>query len=241
MAEEATPGTGSDPVAVVGTLGEPNRRALYDFVSNQEGWVSRDQAAGAVGLQRATAAHHLDRLAAEGLLEIAFRRLSGRQGPGAGRPAKVYRRAARLFSVSLPPRRYELVGGLLAEAVDRARSDGRDVAETLEEVARDAGGRLATEMSARVDAAASRRRASRRMAVLEALGDHGYEPMVGPDGTVVLRNCPFHELARTHTELVCGMNHRFLDAAVGELGGTGLRARLQPDEGSCCVRLVEDT
>ena len=239
MAEEPAPDK-SDSLGVVGVLGEPNRRALYEFICSQDDWVSRDQAADAVGLLRATAAHHLDRLAAEGLLDIAFRRLSGRQGPGAGRPAKIYRRSARRFQVSLPPRDFELVGGLLAEAVERARAESRDVAATLDEVARDAGRNLAQEMSAESEGTATTRSAVRRRAVLEALGNHGYEPAVEPDGTVVLRNCPFHELARTHRELVCGMNHELLDSALGALGGTGLRARLQPEETTCCVRLVED-
>src|SRR5215212_6524176 len=96
-----------DTVSVVGALGDAKRRALYDAVTEHGGWVSRDEAAALLGLERGTAAHHLDRLAEEGLLEVDFQRRSGRQGPGAGRPAKLYRRARREFDVSLPPRDYE--------------------------------------------------------------------------------------------------------------------------------------
>ena len=60
----------------------------------------------------------LDRLVDEGLLEVGFRRLSGRTGPGAGRPSKLYRRSSRQLSVSLPERRYDLAGSLLATAID---------------------------------------------------------------------------------------------------------------------------
>src|SRR5687768_16389912 len=96
-----------DRLGVLSGLAEPNRRALYEHIAGTGGWVSRDQAADALGLERGTTAHHLDRLAADGLLEVDFQRLSGRQGRGAGRPAKVYRRSGRQIGVSLPPRDYE--------------------------------------------------------------------------------------------------------------------------------------
>src|SRR5947209_4013143 len=89
-----------DRLAAMGALGEPTRRALYEHVAAAGDWVSRDEAADALGLERGTAAHHLDRLASDGLLEIEYRRRSGRQGPGAGRPAKLYRRARRDFEVT---------------------------------------------------------------------------------------------------------------------------------------------
>src|SRR3989442_5503090 len=92
---------GDDRLAAVTSLSEPERRSLYEHVAAAGDWVSRDDAADAVGIERGTAAHHLDRLAADGLLEVEYRRLSGRQGPGAGRPAKLYRRARRDFEVAL--------------------------------------------------------------------------------------------------------------------------------------------
>src|SRR5438105_6587674 len=131
-----------DRLAAISALGEPTRRALYEHVVTAGEWVSRDDAADAVGIERATAAHHLDRLAADGLLEVDYRRLSGRQGPGAGRPAKLYRRARREFDVTLPPRDYELAARLLAEAVEHARTEGTDISEALDEVASAEGVRL---------------------------------------------------------------------------------------------------
>lgn len=64
------------------------------------------------------AAFHLDKLAAEGLAKVAFRRLSGRGGPRAGRPSKVYRRPRESTSVSLPHEEYRLAAELLIRAVD---------------------------------------------------------------------------------------------------------------------------
>src|SRR3954449_9702713 len=92
-----------DHVAVVGALAEPTRRSLYEQVVEMDDWVSRDQVADAAGLPRATAAHHLDRLARARLPGIPSRARTHRTGPGAGRPAKLYRRAPHDVVVPLPP------------------------------------------------------------------------------------------------------------------------------------------
>ncbi len=108
-------------LAAIGSLQEPVRRSLYDYVVAQPGDVSRDQAAAGVGVQRNLAAFHLDKLVEAGLLEVTFRRLTGRTGPGAGRPAKLYRRSGAEHSISVPPRQYDLAAELLAEAVEARR------------------------------------------------------------------------------------------------------------------------
>ncbi len=109
-----------DPLAA---LAEPVRRRLYEYVVAQGEPVDRDGAAAGVGIGRPLAAFHLDRLAAAGLLDVEFRRRSGRTGPGAGRPAKFYRRPFdREVAVSLPPRKYGLAAEILAEAVEHDRA-----------------------------------------------------------------------------------------------------------------------
>ena len=104
-------------IAGIAALGEPVRRALYFYVVDRGGAVSRDQAARGTGVSRALAAFHLDKLVAAGLLATEFRRLTGRSGPGAGRPAKLYRRSEEQLAVSLPPRSYALAAELFAEAL----------------------------------------------------------------------------------------------------------------------------
>ena len=226
-----------DEVQAISALGEPSRRTLYDFVAQDGDWVSRDQAADATGLERGTAAHHLDRLADEGLFEVDYRRLTGRAGPGAGRPAKLYRRSDRDFDVSLPPRKYRLAGQLLARAADRSRRDGVDISEALETEASEEGGRWADTITARLRGTASRRASTRRNALVDLLDEQGFEPTVDPDDAVTLRNCPFDYLASEHTDLICGMNLCLLVAAVEGVGRTGLGARLEPGQDHCCVRL----
>jgi predicted ArsR family transcriptional regulator len=226
---------GIEPFEAVSALGEPTRRAVYEHVVAAGTWVSRDDAADSLGLERGTVAHHLDRLAKDGLLETDFQRVSGRQGPGAGRPAKLYRRSRQEFAVALPPRDYELAGQLLAEAVGRARADGGDVARALDDVAGAEGRRIAEDVTTRVRG--KRARAARRLALLETLERHGFEPHTAHDGTVVLRNCPFHRLSQQHRDVICGMNLSLLKSAVDTVGETGLEAVLEPEEGQCCVKL----
>lgn len=218
----------------IAALAEPARRALYDFVVAQQDAVGREEAAAAVGLARGTAAFHLDRLVELGLLETESRRLTGRGGPGAGRPAKLYRRARRDFAVSVPPRRYELAAQVLAEAVQRASDTGTAVASRLAEVAAERGRALGAAVRDRLGTRTSRR------SLVEALGttlaQQGYEPR-GQDGEVVLGNCPFDALADTHRGLVCGMNLDLLEGLAAELPQGCVSARLEPAEGLCCVRL----
>ena len=208
--------------AGIGSLAEPVRRALYEYVVAQPEPVGREQAASAVGVPSHKAIFHLDRLVEEGLLEVEFRRLSGRSGPGAGRPSKLYRRSEQEWSVSLPPRRYDLVGHILATAVDRARREEQSLETTLDEVATAEG--------------VAAGRAAHPQPLPEVLAHQGYEPRV--DGEVlVLANCPFDALAQEHTELVCGLNRTFVQGVADGLGRADLEACLEPERGHCCVKV----
>jgi predicted ArsR family transcriptional regulator len=208
-------------ITAVGALADPARRALYRFVAGAQAPISRDQAAAGVGLPRHTVKFHLERLVEDGLLETEYRRLTGRRGPGAGRPAKLYRRSARQFDVTLPERHYDLAGRILAGAVDAAAATGQPVRAAVDAAATAEGRALADPGTPLVD-------------VLAGLG---YEPRDTSDG-VVLGNCPFHDLAATHTELVCGMNLGLLEALLEQRADEGRRAVLDPAPGRCCVVLT---
>lgn len=235
MSEESVQ-SGND-LAAIAALGDPSRRALYDFIVAAGRWVSREEAAEAVGLERGTATHHLERLADDGLLDVEYRRLSGRRGPGAGRPAKLYRRAQRQFDVTLPPRDYERAGRLLAAAADQARTEHVDIGTALDDVCRAEGTAIAARIRAAMQRSSARSRTARVQAVSETLDEFGYETARRDDGTIVLRNCPFHELAQRHTELVCGMNHCLVSSALDAASIAGLHAVLDPEPGLCCVKL----
>jgi predicted ArsR family transcriptional regulator len=218
----------AEQVAGVAALADPVRRALYLHVVAQPAAVSRDAAAAGVGVPRHTAKFHLDRLVDDGLLEAEYRRLSGRRGPGAGRPAKLYRRSRRELTVTVPERHYELAAAVLASAVDAALRAERPLAQAVQQAAAEAGRCLA----ARARAAGSD--AGRLESIAGVLAGQGYEPRLH-EGTVVLANCPFAALARDHTGLVCGMNLDLIAALLADLGRQDLRATLDPEPGRCCV------
>jgi predicted ArsR family transcriptional regulator len=206
-----------DPLAALGALGDATRRRVYDYVAGQTGPVSRDQAAAATGIGRTLAAYHLDRLAAESLLTVSYQRRTGRTGPGAGRPAKLYARNDREVSVSVPPRDYQLAARLLADAAasDTDGATRRALAAAAErlghEIAEEAG-------DAEIE---------------PLLRERGYEPY-DDDGVVRMRNCPFHAVAQRHPEIVCDMNLALLGALVTD---RDVSATLEPAPGRCCVAL----
>jgi predicted ArsR family transcriptional regulator len=214
-------------VEAVAALAEPTRRRLYEHVVRQAAPVSRDEAAAAVGIARATVAFHLDRLVDDGLLDVVFERRTGRSGPGAGRPSKLYHRAECSVEVSLPERRYDLAGELLAAAVVEADESGERPTAVLARRARAHGRALPGARGGRAGV----------LAVLEA---GGFEPRTEDGGAITLANCPFHTLAREHTELVCGMNLQLLDGVLEGAAPSGLTAHLVPVPGRCCVRMEPD-
>src|SRR5450759_716058 len=229
VAGEAGPDASADvaaDVSAVAILDEPARRRIYAHVCAQAGPVGRDDVAHAVDVPRRTAAFHLDRLAEQGLLAVTFARRSGRSGPGAGRPAKLYERSTDEVSISLPPRHYDLAGRLLAGAVAEAEQSGRPPREVLDRRAHDLGQALASEQPGPGDLGV----------LVDLLEDHGYEPQVA-GGNITLRNCPFHTLAQDHTGLVCCMNLHLLEGVLAGLGKTGMSASLDPAPSRCCVQL----
>ena len=213
-------------LGALSSLTDPNRRRLYEVVVARGGPVNRDEAAAAAGIDRSLAAYHLDKLVEEGLLAASFARPPGRGGRGAGRPAKRYERSAAEVAVSVPPRDYRLAAELLARAVETDVSGA--VRDALLGAAEAVGSELAT-------SAVASPGADPVIAQLEA---QGYEPF--EDGDVIrLRNCPFHQIAREHTEVVCGMNLALMEGFARASGG-GLTPRLDPGPDRCCVAFARD-
>lgn len=222
-------------IAGIAALDQPLRRDLYRLLADRE--LTRDEAAAALDVARSVAAFHLDKLVEAGVVAVRFERTSGRSGPGAGRPSKLYRLADDELSASVPERHYDLAGSLLAAAVAESTRTGRPVRECLREAAREAGRRIGDEASEAVRGA--RRASERRDAVMAVLAQHGCEPEVARRTEIALGNCPFHRLAEQERTLVCGMNLDFLGGLLEGLeSSANLTARLDPEPGYCCVRIA---
>jgi predicted ArsR family transcriptional regulator len=208
-------------LAAVASLGDESRRRLFDFVASAADAVGRDDAAQAVGLARSTASFHLDRLVKDGLLAVEFRKLGRREGPGSGRPAKLYRAAVDEVAASVPDRHYDLAAELLVSAIEDATGAGpADSAGSP-----DGAGPFA-----------------------DFLAGQGYCPADDGGGGLVLLNCPFHRLAAGHADVVCAMNGAFLGGASMALGIEPgriealaievLREQGGARPGQCCARIL---
>jgi len=219
----------------IGALSDPVRRRLYLFVCAQPQPVSRELAADALGLAPHQAKFHLDRLERDGLLESVYARVSGRSGPGAGRPAKLYRRADREIAVSLPDREYQLAGRLMADAIAESAETGTPVVEALHRLAQ-AFGRHLGDLA--VGSHPPRTARAALDLAVETLTDNGYEPRPD-DGRVVMANCPCHALAQAQTQLVCQMNQALIGGLTDALGPHHPVAELDPAPDRCCVVLTD--
>ena len=207
---------------------------MYLFVRRQARPVSREEVGGALGVSRKLAAFHLDKLTEEELLTFHYERPPGRAGPGAGRPAKVYEPSDVEVEVSIPERRYDLVGTMLVDAV-RTATPGESPREHAAATARQTGERLGQEVR-RADSLGRPGPERTLAAARTVLEEHGFEPYRQGD-ELRLRNCPFHALSRHAPDVVCRMNHAFIDGMVRGLGNDRVEVSLEPTAGQCCVVL----
>jgi predicted ArsR family transcriptional regulator len=206
--------------AALAALADPVRRSIYDVVAREQDAVGRDAAAAGAGVPRSTAAFHLDRLVDAGLLTVEYRRLSGRTGPGAGRPAKLYRPITTELIGSIPERHYELAADILAAGAERADRDHTSVAAAAASAARERGREIGADCGA----------------VETALSACGYTPVTGDGDDIVMGNCPFHALADRHPDLVCGVNLALVEGLLDGSGDTRTACPV-PREGTCCVEI----
>jgi predicted ArsR family transcriptional regulator len=215
-------------------LGDPRRREVYDLVSGRDAPMTRDEVAEALGMSRSLVAFHLDKLADIGLLDVSFARPPGRpRGRGAGRPSKRYQLSDLDVGISVPPRRYDLVGRILARSLG-AVAAGEAPAEAAWRVSSEEGRRLALgspdDRGPAADGVAAQ--------VQQVMEDCGYRP--ADDGRRIRpRNCPFLSVADAMPDLVCTMNHGFLAGVLDGLGATDAMTveRVEHRPGGCCVEI----
>jgi predicted ArsR family transcriptional regulator len=218
----------------IGALEDDLRRRMYLFIRRQGRPVSRDEAAEEVGISRKLAAFHLDKLVDRGLLSAHYARLPGRGGPGAGRSSKLYEPSDLEVDVSLPERRYDIVGEIMVAAL--VEESGDSPREVAKRIAFQKGQAIGYEIRERTHL---RPPGSERALSIaeETLTEYGFEPYREGAETVSLRNCPFHNLSRQAPELVCGLNRELIDGLLRGLGNESVEAALQPTPGECCVKL----
>jgi predicted ArsR family transcriptional regulator len=146
-------------------LGDRGLRAALLYARSQPRPISADDLAAAQKVHRNVARARLERLVAGRLLVPSFERRTGRAGPGAGRPAKLYRVAPELSAIELPERRYEELVGSLVDAA-RTHERGRLLGEAGTSFGRALAGRARLRPAKRAHEGLAR--------VCAALGRLGY-------------------------------------------------------------------
>jgi predicted ArsR family transcriptional regulator len=182
-------------LSVLDAIGAPDLRAALLYVRGASAPVTAGDAAAALGVHRSVARSRLERLLHAGLLEASFARRSGRSGPGAGRPAKLYAAAPEPEPLEFPPRR---LPALVARLLDEVPLDGRESAlrrageDFGRELARAAGLRPRAELADGLE---------RVCATMRSLGFHAVLDDLDGDTAVILTpTCPLRALVAERPE-----------------------------------------
>jgi predicted ArsR family transcriptional regulator len=189
---------GAAVAAVTSAFGDPTRRDIYLFVREHDG-VRAAEVAEQFALHANVARHHLEKLVSGGYVGVELARLES-----AGRPSKVYRATASDTHLSFPPRRDDLLGMLLARALERLP---RDEAKLLAE---EVGYEYGLTLAKRIDPSEGQRSFKAAVAsVADALTAHGFaahsEAAVG-GLQLVHEHCPFGEAAQKYPHVLCAVD-----------------------------------
>jgi predicted ArsR family transcriptional regulator len=209
-------------------IGARELRTALLYVRGSPDPVSADDAAAALGVHRSVARSRLERLLRAGLLVTTFVRRSGRAGPGAGRPAKLYSPAPEAQTLEFPPRRLPT---LVARLLDELPAEGRQ--EALRSAGEEYGRDLAR--ASRLRSSADVRKGLERVcAAVRSLGFHAtLERMDGDTAVIATPTCPLRPLVTERPE--AALIDRGMWAGLVERGVRGARAESVECETHSCL------
>lgn len=224
-----------------------SRAALLAHLRAHGAAMSVAELAAEVGLHANTVRAHLDVLTREGKVERTTERRASR-----GRPRELY-------SATGAPEREESFAQLAAvlaaqlehlggrspaiEAGKRwAQWEGLGASKPKDSRGEPIGG--TTEPSSASsdvpgDAGAAGPVSAPVQEVTAVLRRTGFAPELAADGTILLRNCPFLEVAREHTDVVCGAHLGLIQGTLDRVSpGTGAELIPFAVPGACVTRLM---
>ena len=204
---------GAAVAAVTSAFGDPTRRDIFVLVRAHPEGLRAAEVAADFSLHPNVARHHLEKLASGGYLVVELSR-----NESAGRPSKVYRAANVDTHLSFPPRRDDLLGTLLARALERLP---RDEAKALAE---EVGYEYGLGLAANMEPGDGHRSVKAAVAsVADALTAHGFAAHAEARGgslALVSEHCPFGEAAQRYPHVLCavdtGMVRGMLEGLYGE-------------------------
>ncbi len=214
------------------TLGDPTRRGVYIAVRESADPLTASNIAQLFGIHPNVARHHLDRLAADGYLQVSRRRPAGKSGPGAGRPAKCYEATDKEIDLHFPARRYDLLAELLVQVIQRIAPN--DAAEVAAEVGRQYGRELAAEIGAEPGTGLP----TAITAVAQAMTGMGFSTDADTEHRRLLTShCPFERTASHHPEVVCSLDRGIVSGLMESLSDDWRPVQVipHPQEDEDCV------
>jgi predicted ArsR family transcriptional regulator len=200
-------------------LGEPHRARIVELLETSAPLAAGDLAER-LGLHANTVRSHLDVLERAGLVRAER---EPRTRPG--RPRIVYRARPRR------EQEHELLAGALAGSL-HGLPGGAELAEASGE---GWGRRLVEPLPEHAEATEEACLAR----VADLLEERGFAPEVR-EGELLMRSCPFAELAETYPDVVCALHKGLLDGALARLEAPVRIASLEPWApcGACVARLA---
>ena len=202
--------------AVTSAFGDPTRREIYLSLRDAPDGRTAGEIAKGFDLHPNVARHHLEKLVAAGYVEVGTARPAG-DTRSAGRPSKRYRVSDVETNLSYPARRDDLIGTLLARALDLLPPDQAEI------MAADVGYQYGRELAARMGPGEQQRSVKAAVAtVAEALTAHGFAAHAearGSELTIVAEECPFGTAAQQYPHVVCAVDHGMIRGLMAGLYG----------------------
>ena len=241
-------------VSAYRALASESRVGILHVLQQRGEALPVDEIAPAVGLHVNTAREHLDRLVASGFVHREPEVRTTR-----GRPRMFYRSVDRAAAATIDGRAREQLARMLVDGYGRAMDSPAEAAQAAGERwadelvrGRSAARPAATATSDRspgdeadpsADCPVDHQAAWVQLAAIEQhFEDLGFEPEADLQALQVhLRRCPFIELARERTEVVCSVHLGLARGVLAHEGGPLVADRLEPFVGPrhCVLHLRE--
>lgn len=224
--------------ALTSAFGDPTRREIYLLIRDAKDGMTAGEIAEKFNLHSNVARHHLAKLAAAGYVTVGTTRSSDQNTRSAGRPSKRYRVSEVETNIANPPRRDDLIGTLLARALDLLPPEQAEV------MAGEVGYAYGRDLASRMAPADQQRSVKEAVAtVAEALTAHGFAAHAdarGSEMTIVADSFPFGVAAQQYPHVICAVDHGMIRGLMAGLyGATSSTPKARRTSGDDnCVTLI---
>lgn len=205
-------------------LGDNTRYAIYLELARSPRPLATAEVADSLGLHVNTVRPHLERMRDVGLLAVTT---EARRG--VGRPQHLYQLTTDAPSLGLEPPTFPLLASLLLRLVEVSGVGAGDAVE----VGREHGA---------VVAGTARPGAPALDVLVAEQAELGFDPVCVPTeqgATIAFGHCPYGELARSHSEVICSLHCGLVEGLVDGLGGAEVISfHTLADRVPCQVELV---